>query len=220
MESDENIIRLLPADFAVELVVQQAGVVMLEEDVECGIAGNGPLNLRGLEQVQCCVRQCHEGHIGLALHTFLVASYESEGQAVRNIDVGLQFLVRLHHPFYLHCNQICGFPRANCCIFISWQIIAKPVRFFPPFLLFTFCRLVRFLVEDVPSGFAFVTRHILRTSFSIRSSTPFGCSFESNGMIRWVNTANMAKAEASAVFETSSTSHWAIVSRLSMYHDA
>ena len=80
MENDENIIRLSPVDFAVEFVIQQAGVVVLEEDVECGIAGNGPLNLRGLEQVQCCIRQCHEGYIGFALHTFLVASHESEGQ--------------------------------------------------------------------------------------------------------------------------------------------
>lgn len=43
MENGGDITRISPADFAVELVIQRVGVVMLEEDVVCGIVGNGPL---------------------------------------------------------------------------------------------------------------------------------------------------------------------------------
>ena len=207
MESNEDIVGLSPVDFAVELVVQLAGVVLLE-DVVCGIMGNGPLYLCGLEQVQCCVRQCHERHTCFALHTFLVASLESEGQAVRNTmhTYNSSWACIILSTFI--ATGFVDFSKSTVAFLLVGRSL-KPVRFFIPFVLYTFCCLV-------PSGFAFVTRHILRTSFSIRSRTSFGGSFVSNGMIRWVNTVNMAKGEAFAILETSSTSHWAIVSRLSM----
>ena len=49
MESHEYAIRFSPVDFAVEFIEQETGVVMLEEDVICGIAGSGSLYLHALE---------------------------------------------------------------------------------------------------------------------------------------------------------------------------
>ena len=136
-----------------------------------------------------------------------MASHESDGLVVRVIHGGLQFLVGSHHPFF-HSIRVNGFVGVNCLVFISWQIITKLFGFpSPPLFLFAICCLARFLVEGVLFGCGFVVRHVLRILFSMRSRTSLGSSFESDGMIFLVNTANMTNAEALAVFETSSTSH-------------
>lgn len=81
LQSDEDIIRFSPVDTVVEPIIQQSGVIVLQEDVVGGIDIIGSLNLQVLQDVQCRVCHSHEGHIGLALNRFLKAGQDLEGRS-------------------------------------------------------------------------------------------------------------------------------------------